>query len=414
MNTFKNYLHKKRGIRAQVALVSGCSLFVLVIGCGGSGGGTKTTGSTTVTGTTTATTTGTATASTATGTATGTTTGTATATATGTSTSTGTSTATGGTGSTAGGVAPHYHITAMTNLAGHYFMNPTSINASGQVVGYSYSNTNSSTAAVIWNPTTSTLTDLSGGTWTQAVKINNSGLIVGNAYDPNTGSTTGPVYWNAGSTTPTSATVGSLTRATFAGLNNSGNIVGNSLNSSFMVNIGSLTNPATISGAASVTAINDQNQIVGSMAVQQGHTSPAYWSSATASPTGMADVAFSFNSATAINPSGQIIGIDGETADFWASATGAEVDLGFGRVGGINASGTVVGAQQMQGVSGFLAFIYSAKTGVVNLNTLLDSASVTAGWTLTNATVISDSGVIYGIGMIGATSFTFIAQPLTS
>lgn len=407
MNKHPNFNIRRRGLRAQLAVVIGSSLIVLIIGCGGSGGGTK---ATTTTGTT-STATGTATGTTST--ATSTSTATATGTATGTATASGTATATGGTGSTAGGIAVHYHVTSLGTFGNDLPMYPNAINNSEQVVGESHSGTNSAIYATMWNPTTKTITDLSGGNWTTATKINNNGVILGEKYDNALGSPTGGVYWQNGSTTMTVPTIGSLTNITLSGVNNNNEIVGTSSQGAFFVALGNLANPVMLQsysgGSSAALAINDNHQIVGASEVQQGHSGPMFWSSSSAVPTDLGDVAFSSNSANFINNSGQIAGVDGETMVYWAASGSAEQDLGFGTLGGMNSSGTVVGTQSIS--SSNVAIAWTPKSGVVNLNTLLDSAS--SGWILSSASAINDSGWIVGYGTLNGTLQGFIAQPLT-
>jgi probable HAF family extracellular repeat protein len=62
---------------------------------------------------------------------------------------------------------------------------------------------------------------------------------------------------------------------------------------------------------------------------------------------------------------------------------------------GINEAGAVVGASATAGVEKPHAFLYTDRTGLVDLNSRIDSR---AGWELLEATAINTSGQIVGIG----------------
>jgi probable HAF family extracellular repeat protein len=127
----------------------------------------------------------------------------------------------------------------------------------------------------------------------------------------------------------------------------------------------------------------------------------------------------------AISGSGQVVGHshtpgDGATHAFlWTptapnGASGSMIDLGtLGGTGSfardVNANGQVVGQSFIADNFERHAFLYSADSGMVDLNLLIDPLS---GWTLTFATAINDAGQIAGFGVMGEQEHAFLLTPV--
>jgi probable HAF family extracellular repeat protein len=76
---------------------------------------------------------------------------------------------------------------------------------------------------------------------------------------------------------------------------------------------------------------------------------------------------------------------------------------------GVNSSGQVTGYSLTSTSTGFHAFLYTAETGMLDLNNLIDPAS---GWQLVGGTSINDAGQVTGVGRIGGELHAFLATPV--
>jgi probable HAF family extracellular repeat protein len=76
---------------------------------------------------------------------------------------------------------------------------------------------------------------------------------------------------------------------------------------------------------------------------------------------------------------------------------------------GINQKEQVVGVSYISGDSDYHAFLWTALSEMVDLNTLIDPA---AGWVLTDATAINDVGQIVGQGYAGGQTRAFLLTPV--
>lgn len=259
-----------------------------------------------------------------------------------------------------------------------------------------------------------------------------------------------------------------------AGINSSGNLAGtaidgNGASRAFYYNGSTKTNLGTLGGSFSVgRAINDSNQVVGSSQAEDldGPEHAFLWNGTTMVDLGtLSDIGSDYSNAFAINASGHIAGesntATGELHAF-RRTTGALIDMGvmsgdtystargindngfitgksgritnnvtteriflfngtsmtnLGRLSGdnvaqgndVNNSGVVVGYSANNiDLDDQRAVIHNGTT-LIDLNTLIDAGS---GWFLTEATGISDTGVIVGTGVLNGTQRAFILTPV--
>ena len=213
------------------------------------------------------------------------------------------------------------------------------------------------------------------------------------------------------------------TSTTVTGINSTGELVGESLNSAgndnaFLYSNGVLTNLGTLGGSASQAfGINSSGQVVGQSTNSAGNWNAFLYSNGAMTNLGTLGGAFSY--AVGINSTGQVVGGSTSSGNEYAFlySNGAMTNLGtlggaFSQANGINSSGQVVGwADNSAGSQN--AFLYS--NGVMqNLNNLLGSAS--SEYTLTSAVGINKNGQIAVNGTITATgqSMGFLLTPVTS
>lgn len=239
----------------------------------------------------------------------------------------------------------------------------TAINDSGQVAGYSYTNRNTAQHATLWSG--SQIIDLGtlGGSDSFATGINNSGKVVGYSQTPWDRFTYHAVAWSGGSVTDLSPHAVSYSVA--RDINNSDQIAGLSSGSSDRVSVWSGpygANSATLPGRfGDANAINDAGTVAGfSYTDNYQEQRATIWVAGVPTQLGILDGArWGRSQANAINNSGLIVG--------------AATDEGFSDRATIWMGGAAI-----------------------DLNLLLDSESISAGWVLTNATGINDSGWIVG------------------
>jgi probable HAF family extracellular repeat protein len=228
-----------------------------------------------------------------------------------------------------------------------------------------------------------------------AVAINNSGVIVGSCRISTTSTNMHAVRWAAGSTAADdmNAILGGPVSTSFAyGINDAGRVVGKS--------------EINGSGSAYHAFMTAANQDI----------SPS-------SDLGTMNGGAGNSEATAINSFNEVVGASdtssGETLAFLkAPATGA--NSGFIKLGalpggnrslalGINNSGHVVGTSRTTLTGSNRAFVYFSGQGMINLNSL--PLINGAGWTLTSAEEINNSGYIVGRGTRNGFPTTFVLSP---
>ncbi len=265
-----------------------------------------------------------------------------------------------------------------------------SINVSGSVAG-TYTDSNGIRHAFsVANGNSSTINPLAGGTYTLGNGINKSGQVVGTG-DTASGTTRAFIAGSAG--TPTA--INPLGTGTFSqgnGINDNGTVVGSSETSP-----GGLVHAFLSSSGGPAVDLLTRNSA--------GN--------------------FVFDSyGMAIANNGDVTGYGDvgrfEHAFYAPSSGGPLVDLGvlpggsssFGY--GLNDLGEVVGAVSFgvvqPGQASSEAFIWSAITGMLNLNSLL-STSDQANWVLTSAAGINDNDQITGVGLLNGVPHGFLLTP---
>jgi len=232
------------------------------------------------------------------------------------------------------------------------------INNAGQVVGRTKFSGVAGAHAALWSG--STVADLGahGGLWSSAQRINDAGQVVGFFVGPAVESA---FRWNGSEMIP---------------LGNLGGI------------------------ASSARDINQAGQVVGYTTTVGEHRHATIWNGST--PTVLSPLGSGDSEAVGINDFGLIVGqsssaeYPGSRVTLWNGAAAVTLENLAGKTGraaAINNSGQVVGISVGGGYP--RATIWSGST-VTDLNFYLDASLVSAGWILTSATDINDSGSIVG------------------
>jgi probable HAF family extracellular repeat protein len=209
------------------------------------------------------------------------------------------------------------------------------------------------------------------------------------------------------------------------GINNAGQITGYGINPNgkthaFLYSEGVVTDLGDFGGCCSVGfGINTSGQVTG-YSYLAGDTGPHAFLYSQGQMTDLGTIGGSSSNGQAINDSGQVTGFATTAGNFathvFLYSGGQMTDLGtlggnlaFGL--GINASGQVTGFSYTS-TGNLHAFLYSATTGMVDLNTLLPGGS---GWMLLWAYAINDVGQITGFGINpNVTQTAFLLTPVAS
>ena len=323
---------------------------------------------------------------------------------------------------------PAYTVADLGTLGGVVSV-PTGINLSGQVVGYSET-ADGALHAFLWSG--GTMQDLGtpslsgvypgtlGPPGSIATGINASGQVVGYSFlsFPNQLVPYAFLY-SDGVATELSPLI---SRSGIPlGINASGQIVGQTgadfsfgVGQAFLYSNGTIANLGALGrDGSTATGINDSGQVVGYAYLANFRDNRAFlYSNETMTDLGTLGEAGS--RAHGINASGQVVG-DSFTPDFRRHAfvytAGAMTDLGTlggqdSSAYGINASGQVVGDSRTADNQQH-AFLYSDGT-MQDLNHLIPADS---GWELIRATGINDAGQIVGYGSIGGQTHAFLLTP---
>jgi hypothetical protein len=234
------------------------------------------------------------------------------------------------------------------------------INDIGQVVGAA------SSVPVLWDRGTAitaiTLPDFEnnyGYKVTNANDINNAGNIIGSSRNdccPHQ-----DVYWKNYTSTPT-LIGGKISEA--AAINNKGQIVVNGFPGPFIQDVNNINNTRYISGDASVRDINDTGSVVGFFPGTESQA--ALWLfSINNEPIPLNPITgYRSSEPTAINNTEEVVGV---------SFNGFEVTSGHATL-----------------------WSSTSNRAPVDLNIFLPANMAEAGWTLTQANEINDSGLIIG------------------
>ena len=292
------------------------------------------------------------------------------------------------------------------------------VNNIGQMGGFSTVSLSSTKTAITSSAVPSiTITNLhtqggallGGYSGSYAAGINESGQVVGQALRTNITAYVPFIAANGGTMieiNPLGGTAGGTARD----INNAGQVVGgaytagNTANHAYVYNtsnssgtdIGALITGSTTSEAF---AINDAGQVAGAYNTP-GYAQRAFLYS-NGSATDLGTLGGTNAKATGINDAGKVVGWSytaGNAAiHAFQYSGGVMSDIGTlagGRTeaNGINNAGQIVGWSAVANIYGQTAFLY--QNGVMtNLNSLIDPAS---GWTLVDAYAISNTGYIVG------------------
>jgi probable HAF family extracellular repeat protein len=322
--------------------------------------------------------------------------------------------------------AQSYTLTDLGTLGGAS-SEALGINASGQIVGDSYTSSPDSLHAVSWsNLLIKDLDPLFGSnSLGAAYAVNDAGDSVGViAAQGNYHAT----LWNQ------SGHIQNLSPhyfyATACAINASGQIAGwlsrskdTPIYAAFWPNPTSATILPTLGGPyAQALGINDAGQVVGQSQVPATvYTFHAFLWSEAAGMRDLGTLGGNESSARAINSAGQVVGwsnvgkYSAERAFSWTSSGGMH---NLGSLGGyasearaINDSGTVVGWSYLSDDYTTHAFVWTASGGLQDLNSLIPANS---GWVLMYANSINAAGDIVGSGTINGLPHAFLLTPANS
>ncbi|WP_414663355.1 hypothetical protein [Horticoccus sp. 23ND18S-11] len=296
-----------------------------------------------------------------------------------------------------------YTITNLGSLGGSTTQ-ANAINAAGTVVGFDATSFQTARAFIYSGSTLTALPALNNAR-NEALGINASGVVVGtNTTFPNA-DFRGFIVAN-----------GSLTdlgvNTTAVGINDAGTVVGNQFPRAFIRSAAGVVTPiGPATGSTTIaTAINASGVVVG---YAEGANRRAF-SYTNGTLTDLGALPGGSNSyAFAINAAGVVVGQSNESTNRQLHAViftgGNVIDIdpnGAGTFGssatGINSAGVIVGQNAVG-----RAFVYTAATGLVDLNTLVTNLAATGFDRLISATAINDAGQIVGFGALagGGTRF---------
>ncbi|MEH2314415.1 MAG: DUF3466 family protein [Nostoc sp.] len=308
-----------------------------------------------------------------------------------------------------------YSVTDLGALTGQAFTYATGINDSGEVA------IDSLTSPLFYsNGLLKKISPLPGDNQVGLAGINNLGQVVGNSANSNNFTGNNPFLYSNGITQPLS-----IQNAFPYAINDRTQIVGEASEvGAFLYSNGIATSIGTSANVA--TSLNNLGQVVG---ILTSNTAFLYENGQITNLGTLPGDAYSV--ANDINDSGQVVGNSGLTGEgiyghafLYSSSTGLEnlgrlrpTDL-FSAALGINNLGQVVGFSGTNNNffttdgNGLRAFLYSDNT-LYDLNDLIAPGS-DPGFTLTVASAINNNGQIVGRGAVNGELHAFLLTPTSS
>ena len=300
----------------------------------------------------------------------------------------------------------------------------TGVNASGQVAGFS---TTGAGAAQAWRYTAgSGLLNLGsfGGVDSRAFGINDSGQVTG--YSRDAGGLAHSFVFSSGTGLVDFGGFGNGEGTFPQHINASGQVagfsplVGNDRAYRFSppnltLALGTIAG-STLPATAAAYGINDAGRVVGIASSPSGFNRAFRTDANGANLADLGTLGGDESWAYAINNAGQVAGTSGslsiDTHAFLFTDGGGMTDLGT--LGGyvstafaLDGAGSVVGTAE-DGAAAMHAFVWSPVAAMSDLNELIP---VNAGWVLTEARGVNDSGVIVGNGLRNGQPRAFVLTP---
>ena len=290
--------------------------------------------------------------------------------------------------------APSYTFTDLGNGIARV------INNAGQVAGNF--NNNATMWTVNGNGVTTTILGAGG-----AAAINNAGDVAG--YSSNDDGGYNATVW----TTTGSGTKATSLGAGFAyGINDAGQVAGNAKNSNGRTaatvwNGGTTTDLGASAKLSYASAINNAGQVAGVSFDSNYNQSVTVWNSTTATILGVTTLAsnpYGPNfTVSAINDGGQVAGHSTSSdaipiATIWSGATATSLSSFYSLAYDLNNAGDMVGLSYNRQWKGG-ATLWTMTEGVysmIDIDSFLSASEIDAGWHLTAAYGINDSGSIVG------------------
>ncbi|MEH2172368.1 hypothetical protein [Nostoc sp.] len=308
-----------------------------------------------------------------------------------------------------------YSVTDLGALTGDANTYASDINDSGDVAINSLYGSNSFFYS---NGSLKTISPLPGDNQLAVTGINNLGQVVGNSSNSNNFSRNNPFLYSNGLTQPLS-----IQNAIPYAINDRTQVVGGAIGGPFLYSDGVATTIGTPGTVA--YGLNNLGQAVGIL--NSGRAFLYENGQTTNLGTLPGD---SYSQANDVNNSGQVVGGSGLTgvndtrAFLYSSSTGLQ-DLGrlrptdlFSTGLGINNLGQVVGFSGTNNNffaadgNGLRAFLYSDQT-LYDLNNLIAPSSE-GDFTLTAASAINNNGQIVGRGAVNGELHAFLLTPISS
>jgi probable HAF family extracellular repeat protein len=234
--------------------------------------------------------------------------------------------------------------------------------------------------------------------------INDNGWVVGQS-DISSGGATHGFLWAGGGTIQDIGTLGGDNTIP-QGINNAGTIVGSSQTSSGTYDGFSYSNGVmTDLGPTFIPAgINNSGQLISNVEMTPGNVQSLHaFLSSGGTFQDLGTLGGSFAQANALNDVGTVVGFSLTSSGSRHAFVFTDHIIDLGTLGGpssaasgVNLSGTLVGGSNIDSAQDNHGFVYSAATGMVDLNTLIDPA---LGWDIQSAAAINNSGQIAASGI---------------